>query len=172
LLWIEERGASCSRGTWIDFLEAVMKTTRLAWIPLALAAVLLTPLAVLAENPGEGGRPLTVTLTGEAEVPGPGAADGAGTATLRLNPGQEEICYELSVSGIGEATAAHIHQGAAGEAGPPVVTLEAPVDGSSSGCAPVERALVRTMIQNPEGFYVNVHNEEFPDGAVRGQLGK
>jgi hypothetical protein len=154
-----------------DFLEAVMKTTRLAWIPLALAAVLLIPLTAVAEHPGEGGKPLTVTLSGEAEAPGPGDADGEGTVTLRLNPGQEEICYEIDVSGIDEATAAHIHQGEAGEAGLPVVTLDAPTDGTAGGCTPAERALVRMMIQNPEGFYVNVHTETFPDGAVRGQLG-
>lgn len=149
-----------------------MKNPRIAWFPLALAALLLVPLAALAGHPGEGGRPLTVTLTGGAEVPGPGDEDGEGTATLRLNPGQEEICYELAVSGIGAATAAHIHQAAAGEAGPPVVTLEAPANGSSSGCAPAERALIRTILKDPSGFYVNVHNEEFPGGAVRGQLSK
>jgi hypothetical protein len=51
------------------------------------------------------------------------------------------------------------------------VTLDAPTDGTAGGCTPAERALVRMMIQNPEGFYVNVHTEAFPDGAVRGQLG-
>lgn len=137
-----------------------------------LTALVLAAAPVVAGNPGEGGRPLTADLTGGAEVPTPGDPDGSGEASITVNPGQEEICYELTVSGIGEPTAAHIHQGPAGENGPPVVTLETPVAGSSSDCVPVERGLARQILKNPEAFYVNVHNDEFPGGAVRGQLSK
>lgn len=119
---------------------------------------------------GNGGRPLTTTLTGAAEVPGPGDLDGSGTATLRLNPGQGEICYELDVAGIAPARAAHIHVGTADVAGPVVVHLAAPTSGSSSACAAADRDLIRAIIQNPEQYYVNVHNAEFPAGALRGQL--
>jgi hypothetical protein len=31
---------------------------------------------------------------------------------------------------------------------------------------------MKRIRQNPENFYVNVHNADFPDGAVRGQLSK
>ena len=72
----------------------------------------------------DGGITFSATLTGDAEVPGPGDPDGSGTATLRLNPGQGEICYELTVSNIAPATAAHIHEGPAGVAGPVVVPLD------------------------------------------------
>ena len=118
----------------------------------------------------EGGLPLSTTLTGAAEVPGPGDPDGSGTATLRLNPGQEEICYELTVSNIEPATAAHIHVGPVGDPGPVVVPLAAPTDGSSSGCTTADRDLILAIIANPENYYVNVHNMPYPAGALRGQL--
>jgi len=129
------------------------------------------------DDDGEGngeGRRLTTELSGAAEVPGPADADGSGTATIRLRPEKGEVCFELTVSNIGPATAAHIHEGPKGVAGSVVVPLDpAPTEGSSSGCVSgVDTALLRNIVQNPEQYYVNVHNEEFPDGAVRGQLGR
>jgi hypothetical protein len=118
----------------------------------------------------QGGRPLHATLTGAAEVPGPGDPDGTGTAELRLNLGQGQICYDLQVSGIDRATGAHIHQGAAGVAGPVVVPLAPPSDGSSADCVSASRDLIKAIIQNPADYYVNVHNGPYPQGAVRGQL--
>lgn len=120
----------------------------------------------------EGGRPISVALTGPAEAPTPGDPDGSGTATLRINPGQQQLCYELSVTGIAAATAAHIHKAPAGAAGPVVVGLTAPTSGSSKACAEVARQLALDILKTPADYYVNVHNAEFPGGAVRGQLSK
>jgi hypothetical protein len=137
--------------------------------------VVLIALTVLAlTSVAAGGRPFTTTLTGAAEVPGPGDPDGSGTASLTLNPGLEQVCFELSVSGIGlPATGAHIHVGTADVAGPVVVPLAAPdASGTSSGCVHADRDLILAILQNPEGYYVNVHSTEFPAGAVRGQLSR
>ncbi|MDP8951076.1 MAG: CHRD domain-containing protein, partial [Actinomycetota bacterium] len=68
------------------------------------------------------------------------------------------------------ATAAHIHLGFRGEAGPIVAELEAPTDGSSKGCVAVPRALSLGLKEHPSRYYVEVHNEPFPAGAIRGQL--
>lgn len=125
-----------------------------------------------AQEKQQGGRPITITLTGTAEVPGPGDPDGTGTATITLNPGKGEVCYEVTVDKIAAANAAHIHSGAIDKSGPPLLTLTAPAGGSVKECAAMERDLVLAIIKNPENYYVNVHNAEFPDGAVRGQLGK
>jgi CHRD domain len=139
-------------------------------------STLILPLASLvalsAAGAEDGGRPLSTMLTGAAEVPGPGDTDGTGTADIKVNPGQTEICYSLTVSGIDPATAAHIHRGAATVAGPVVVPLAAPASGASKGCATVTRELATEIIKDPEAFYVNVHNRAFPQGAVRGQLSK
>ena len=56
---------------------------------------------------GEGGRPFTVAMTGDAERPGPGDADGTGSIEFRVNAGQNRVCYSLTVSNIDGATAAH-----------------------------------------------------------------
>jgi len=146
-------------------------------IPIAAAAVAaLAAAAALAQQgtpaKGEGGRPYTVQMTGAAERPGPGDPDGAGTATFRVNAGQNRVCYTLNVSNIDPATAAHIHRGGPDAAGPVVVALDAPTDGSSEACADVSRALAQELIRTPAALYVNVHNAAFPSGAVRGQLGR
>ena len=125
-----------------------------------------------AQEQQQGGRPFTITMTGPAEVPGPGDPDGTGTATITLNPGKGEVCYELIVEKIAAANAAHIHSGAIDKAGPPILTLKAPANGSSKECATLERDKIMDIIKNPENYYVNVHNAEYPDGAVRGQVGK
>jgi hypothetical protein len=120
----------------------------------------------------EGGRPFTVQMTGAAERPGPGDPDGSGTARFMLNHGQGRLCYELTVSNIAPATAAHIHEADVNSPGPVVVPLAAPTDGDSSGCVEVDRELIKEIIQNPGDYYVNVHNADFGPGAVRGQLAK
>jgi len=138
-----------------------------------LACSLLMAAAALAQQTEHGGKPITVKMTGAAEVPGPGSTSGTGTATLHFNPGQQQICYELKVSGIGTANGAHIHAGAPGKSGDVKVPLNAPgADGTSKGCASVDPAVLKEIMGNPSAYYVNVHTAEFPNGALRGQLTK
>ncbi len=133
------------------------------------AGVLL--LAGCTTNSQDRRAELAVTLTGLQEVPGPGDPDGTGTARIRVNPGDGELCWDLYVREIGPATAAHIHRGAAGAAGPPAVTLTTPdAAGRSQGCVSVEQGLAREIAWRGHEFYVNVHNAEYPAGAIRGQL--
>jgi hypothetical protein len=123
------------------------------------------------------GRPFATTLTGAAEVPGPGDADASGTAFITLNQGQGEVCFDLSWAGIdGTVSAAHIHVGAAGVAGPVVVPLFAGAfagtDSASACVSGVSEELIKAIRHDPAGYYVNVHSNVFPAGAARGQLGK
>ena len=137
---------------------------------MPVAAVAALALAATA-SAQEGGRPFNLQMTGAAEVPGPGDPDGTGTATFRVNPGQGQICYTLTVQNIEPATAAHIHR-VPPDPGPIVVPLDPPTDGSSEGCATVDRALAQDIIQSPTSFYVNVHNTPFPRGAVRANFSR
>ncbi|MGB2927193.1 MAG: CHRD domain-containing protein [Limnothrix sp.] len=95
------------------------------------------------------------------------------------------LCYALTVSGIqlvpvGEGIAAHIHEGAMGENGGVVAVLAGPEDGDAADCLTEgeegkfptgEMGIVQRILNNPSDFYINVHNPQYPDGAIRGQLG-
>jgi hypothetical protein len=44
---------------------------------------------------------------------------------------------------------------------------ESPIEGCVGD---VRRKLLRNIRQHPWRYHVNLHNEEFPEGAIRGQL--
>jgi len=121
------------------------------------------------------GTILTANMTGAQEVdnmgtPNQGDPNGTGTARLDLMPNREKICYRLTVDNIRPATAAHIHKAPAGQNGDIVRELKAPSDGTSSGCVTLSSTRIMNIKNNPSGYYVNVHNRPYPNGAVRGQL--
>jgi CHRD domain len=133
---------------------------------------------------GAGAAPTTrvANLTGEQEEPGPGDANGTGSAIIRLDVDRKRVCFDLSWSRIEAPTRAHIHEGPRGVAGPIVVSLFENVSGADfiplpdtinrvMGCAQdVGRTLIRRISGSPDQFYVNIHNQDFPAGAIRGQL--
>ena len=98
--------------------------------------------------------------------------DGTGMARVAINDDTNRICTDLEVRDIGNVTAAHIHRGAVGVNGPPVVTLDPPDDDDSNDCDVASDALVAEILANPAGFYVNVHTADHPNGAIRGQLAR
>ena len=107
---------------------------------------------------------LGAVLVGGNEVPGPGDPDGWGLADVWV--ARAEVCWKITATSVAPITAAHIHAGPAGVAGPVVV----PLDPYDQGCADVTRRLARFLKQQPGDFYVNLHNADFPGGAIRGQL--
>ena len=104
-------------------------------------------------------------------MPGPCGWAGSRRITVVVDPPKQRLCYMFfGVRTTDAPTAAHIHTGAAGAAGGPVVTLQAPADGSGSGCQDIAADLAQALVSNPAGYYVNVHTAQFPQGAIRGQL--
>lgn len=134
---------------------------------MALAAAMLLAVPALA-----GGRPLTADLTAENEVGQPGDPGTTGFAFITLNQGQGEVCFDIDVEGeSAPILAAHIHDGEAGVNGPIVVNFQWS-ETAGSGCVDVDAELIKDIRQNPDEFYVNVHNSIAPAGAARGQLSK
>ncbi len=76
----------------------------------------------------------------------------------------------LSSPGVDEPTVAHIHKGAEGQSGPPVLTLATPAGGSTGGCVEVKADLAKALAEKPGDYYVNVHSKAYPTGEARGAL--
>jgi hypothetical protein len=121
--------------------------------------------------PGTAACPLG-TAAGQAKFtanlqPAVQGASGSGGATFTIRLGLTELCHTLTVSGLSNVTAAHIHRVSTGAV---VVPLSTPTTGSSSGCATVEKALLQEIVRSPGAFYVNVHTTSYPNGQVQGRL--
>ena len=152
-----------------------MARRRFLVAPVAALSIVLA--LTLTAAPALAATPLVAFLTGEAEAPGPGDPDGFGLAKIRINASAGGLCYDISVSRIRlPATGAHIHVAPEGEPGPVVVTLGNPAptsghNGQAIGCiSGLSSALLRNIRNNPEDYYVNIHNKPYPGGAIRGQL--
>ena len=113
---------------------------------------------------------LTAVADGGQEVPGPGDPDG--TAVGDVVVGDDQLCYRVRAANVTlPLTGMHIHRGPLGVAGPVVVPLDpAVVDATAETCTDVDPALLDEIAADPGAFYLNLHNADFPQGAVRGQL--
>ena len=140
---------------------------RLRLVVLAvLAAAIIVP--VVALGAANSTSKLTSTMVGSTEVP-KGAPNGHATATVTITGAK--VCWKFTnVTGISKTTAAHIHKGKPGTAGPVVVPFGAAY--KPSGCIASTAAVVKGILANPVGYYVNIHTVKYPGGAVRGQLKK
>ena len=114
---------------------------------------------------------LKARMNGEKSQPGDGDPQGTGVAKISISEEEEQACFTVRFSGIGKPFAAHIHKGLPGEAGDAVVTLwEKKKSSPAKGCVAVRSGLAEKIQNNPKRYYVNLHTEGYPDGAIRGQL--
>ncbi len=113
-------------------------------------------------------------LAGGREAGNPGDADGWGLGVVGL--GANTVWYYLWVTDVSQPTMAHIHAGSAGQSGGVTInftatfTEVAPNTYVATGSVAAEPGTIGAVLDNPAGFYVNVHNADFPAGAVRGQV--
>jgi hypothetical protein len=118
----------------------------------------------------------TVPLSG-AEIPGRGDADGQGMAKLDFDRQKQTACLDITWSRLrGDVTALHLHTGARGSEGTVWIGFfnDQHLPGAQhtfSNCVHSSPDQTNAVINNPAGYYLNVHSTEFPDGAIRGQLG-
>ena len=106
----------------------------------------------------------TVSMTGTAETP-KGAPHGRGIAIIAFH-GASTVCFRFShLHGFLDATVAHIHSGPIGHAGPVLVALSSGSKLHHRGCLAISPTVSRAS-----AYYVNVHSQQYPRGAVRAQL--
>lgn len=137
-----------------------MNTIRMkSWLHGATIALLLFGTASAAD--------VKVNLSGAQEVP-PVTTTATGAGTIKVNE-DKTVTGSVTTKGI-DAVAAHIHVGAAGKNGPPVITLEQ----SSPGvwAVPKDSKLTDKQYANFKAgeLYVNVHSAAHKAGEIRGQL--
>jgi hypothetical protein len=157
-----------------------MRVNPRSQLVLGLLAVAVAALAVPAVSSGGKRFLLEASLKGNEEVPGPGDPNGKGAIALKVKNHKKarkrKICFTLEYRRLDGISAAHIHRGKTGVAGPVKVTLieaspELPGEGQEEGCVRrIKRKLIKRLKGRPGRFYVNVHNSVYPDGPIRGQL--
>ena len=142
---------------------------------IALVAALTS--VVVFGGSASAGKPGTGTLreaelTGTEVSPPPGDPDGSGMARMIFYPMKNKICYRVTVSGIQTATKAHLHMGDAGEVGPVKLGLLPPRNSARECIRSLGERFIRKIARNPSRYYVDVHNNEYQGGALRGQLSR
>ncbi len=141
---------------------------------LVAAALVALPATAAKKKPPTHDR--LAPLIGAEERPNPGDPDGFGAADFRITG--NKVCFRILAEGIAQVSAGHIHKAPRGEPGDIVVDLFSSKGKNQtlppriSGCAKTTTAIAKDIARNPDDYYVNVHNADFPGGALRGQLSK
>lgn len=167
----------------------VILTTLVALAVLTVGALS----SAYARNENSDRKAVKASLGGFAEVPAI-STTGTGKLSLRIDPTNTTITYELTYSGLqgGNAAAAHLHLGQTGVAGGIIADL---CGGSKPACpasasGTVSGTIVAANILGPAAqgiagpadwtevlrairggvVYANVHTPGYPNGEIRGQL--
>jgi hypothetical protein len=139
----------------------------------ALGATMLTNGAPAAFAQQQS-QTFTAKLTGNNEVP-PVNTPATGMAQFQLSSDGKELNYDLSATNLKGFMMAHVHQGKAGENGPPVTTPLSIGKGkitSSDLQGPLAGKQISDLvnIMKNGGAYANVHTQQNQNGEIRGQI--
>ena len=131
----------------------------------------LAPLALLllASTGLQAEQPVPFPLNGAAEVP-PVVTSASGKGEITVMP-DRTVSGSIKISGM-TPTMVHIHEGAAGKNGPPIVTLAPGANNSYSVPAGAKLTESQYASYKDGMLYVNVHSAQHPGGELRGQLPK
>ena len=133
---------------------------------LAIAGALVATAVSIAATQGMG---WSASLTSGKEIPKQAVKVPNATGKFTATVSGSTLKWTLTFSKLsGAATAAHIHLGAMGKAGAPLVALCGPCKSGVSGSAPLTAALKTDFTKHL--LYVNIHTAKNPAGEIRGQI--
>jgi hypothetical protein len=135
------------------------------------------------------------SLSPSAETPAPiSVSMASGSSLVRIHIRRSDtgefleaaVDFDTTLSVVQEQNLVnmHIHRGAAGVGGPVVIdsVFGSPIPVEAGGTARIIRQFIvaadntagietiEALLENPEGYYVNVHSSAHPPGVARGQL--
>jgi hypothetical protein len=140
-------------------MKMIVSTSRIRiWV--AAAALVVSSGSALAKD-------VKVTLTGAEETP-PVTTSASASGTIKISR-DGAVSGSVKTTGI-DGIAAHIHVGAPGQAGPPIITLEKGADGVWSVPAGSKLTSEQLASFKTGNLYVNVHSAEHKPGEIRAQL--
>jgi hypothetical protein len=121
-------------------------------------------------TPSPSAAPVSINLalSGSQEVP-PNASAATGTGTFTFDPATRQFNIMVTTAGI-TSTAAHIHDGLPGVAGPILFPMSRdPANGATWTTSGLFTEEQRTAFLAGR-YYVNVHSAAFPAGEIRAQI--
>jgi CHRD domain-containing protein len=169
------------------YIRKILLTLGIVIVVSALVTMVTANGGLVSSSSAQGEQKFTAKMTGKEEVP-PKDTKATGDAEFTLSADGKTMSYKVNVMNMDKVTMAHIHQGKAGENGPPVVWLfnssnpTGPKNGmlsqgnitSNDLVGPLKGKQMSDLVKliNDGQAYANVHTQPNPKGEIRGQLSK
>ena len=162
--------------------QRILSVVAVLAIIISIGAVSLSLNLIQAQE----GETFSASLSGKEEVP-PTESSATGWAKFLTDVNGTQLSYWVNMTGLNEITGTHIHNGSAGQNGDIVVTLsqqESTKDGDNATLS-LKGNITKDNLEGPlkgkelselmslmsdGNVYVNVHTDEFKNGAIRGQI--
>jgi hypothetical protein len=141
-------------------MNPLLRRSGIAFAGATLIAGLLASGTIFAAD-------IKVKLSGDQEVP-PVQTTASGGGTITVND-DKSVSGSVTTKGI-KATAAHIHEAAAGSNGPVAIPLEKKSDNEFAVPAGAKLSDAQYKALKAGNLYVNVHSDAHKGGEIRGQL--
>ncbi|EEF25519.1 conserved hypothetical protein [Ricinus communis] len=134
---------------------------------ISVATALGLATALIGASGAALAKDVNVSLNGSEETP-PVTTSATGSGTISIAD-DHAVSGSVKTSGV-DGVAAHIHQGAMGQSGPPIITLTKGQDGTWQVPAGAKLSDEQYQAFKAGNLYVNVHSAAHKPGEIRGQL--